>query len=428
MATAAKTMRRVATAISTLLMLAACTSSHFDPPQVAGRPALVDDAGKPRLWVLTRQEEQKQVSVGGSSRRGGGTRSDTFFHFELQAFDPETARPLWKRRLLTLGDDEARGTRPSRVIGSNSEGALLGQDGEVVWLILDSEPWAVGAADGAPLLHGAGLEERNPELKGVLPSESKFYGFDRGLVLMTADARPFVIRGPGLKAVPYVPTSAPVAPPGLKSNGSERIVPMRPPLGDVPARLAELDGRRIGLYSQAEARDAASDPFGERLRYPYTILKQGAQVRRAFWNANTVSTTRFDETYDRFTDFTPIDGAPSFLNGRFLKVPGTDDAMLLEAPAGLLVWHDTRIDSDGRLAVTRLDASLKTLWTTELPLSETSNSPSISSWLLPGRLLVMGARQTLDDGVTSWETQVVTVALADGASKSWSLQRGEAVP
>jgi hypothetical protein len=314
------------------------------------------------------------------------------------------------------------------VIGSSTDGKLLGQDGDVVWLMLDNEPWAVGAADGKPLLHGAGLEERNPELEGVLPSESRFYGFDQGLVVTTADARQFVIRGPDLKAVPYAPAAAPVLPPELKANGSERIAPMRPPIGDVPARLVELDGRRIGLYSAPEARDAASDGFGDRLRYPYTILKESAPVRRGFWNANTVSTQRFNEKYDRFTDFTPIDGGPSFLNGRFLKVPGTDDALLLEKPAGVLVWHDTRIDSQGRLAVTRLDAKLKTLWTTELPLSATNNSPAIGSWLLPGRLLVMGARQTVDDGVTSWETHVVTLTLADGASKAWSLQRGEAVP
>lgn len=405
-----------------MVLLAACTSSHFDPPEVAGRPALVDDAGTPRLWVLSKQEEQRQVSVRGSSLNSGRIRTDTFFHFDLQAIDPETVRPLWKRRLLTLGDDKAQGTRPSRVIGSAAEGRLMGQDGAVVWLLLDNEPWAVSAADGKPLADGAGLEERNPELKGLLPSESKFYGFDQGLVLMTADARPFVVRGPGLKAVPYVSAPVPAPPPDLKPNGSPRIVPLRMSIGEIPARLVELDGRRIGLYSDKEARDAADDTFGDHLRYPYSILKEGAQARRSFWHARTVPMTRFDETYDRFTDFTPVDGAPSFLNGRFVKVHGTDDALLLAQPAGVLVWHDTRIDDRGRLAVTRLDAGLKALWTTELPISETPNSPSFSYWPLPGRLLVMGAEQTTKDGVTSWETQVVTLSLADGSSRTWRLQ------
>jgi hypothetical protein len=56
---------------------------------------MVYEAGNPRLWVLTKQEERQQVSVGGSRRSTGGTRNDTLFHFDIQAFDPETARALW---------------------------------------------------------------------------------------------------------------------------------------------------------------------------------------------------------------------------------------------------------------------------------------------------------------------------------------------
>ena len=259
-----------------VLLLAGCTSSHLDPPEVAGRPALVDHAGTPRLWLLTKQEEQRQVSVRGSSLNSGRVRTDTFFHFDLQALDPETARLLWKQRLLTLGDDQAKGTRPSRVIGSAADGRLLGQDGAVVWLLLDNEPWAVRAADGKPLADGAGLEKRNPTLKGLLPSEATFFGFDNGLVLMTADARPFVVRGPDLKAVPYVPTPAPVAHPELKSNGSPRIVPLRIAIGEIPARLVELDGRRVGLYSEKEARCR-----GGHVRRPPALSVQHPPGKRA---------------------------------------------------------------------------------------------------------------------------------------------------
>ena len=145
-------------------------------------------------------------------------------------------------------------------------------------------------------------------------------------------------------------------------------------------------------------------------------------MRRRLWHANTVPMQRFDETYDRFTDFTPIEGAPDFLNGRFVKVHGTDNAVLLDQPTGVLIWHNTRIDNQGRLAVTRLDAGLRSRWTTELPISETPHTPELNYWLLPGRLLVMGAQQTQADGVTSWQTQVVTLSLADGSSKTWSLQ------
>jgi len=63
-----------------------------------------------------------------------------------------------------------------------------------------------------------------------------------------------------------------------------------------------------------------------------------------------------------------------------------------------------------------------------LPISQTNLSPSVSDWPLPGRLLVLGARQTVQDGATTWETHVVTLALDDGAKQVWNLQRDKAVP
>ncbi len=59
-----------------LAALAGCSSSHVEPPGLEGRPAMINDDGQPRLWVLTKQEEVRQVSVGSTSRSGtGGWRS-----------------------------------------------------------------------------------------------------------------------------------------------------------------------------------------------------------------------------------------------------------------------------------------------------------------------------------------------------------------
>lgn len=185
--------------VALVLAAAGCSTRYFDPPQVQGPLAMVDDAGMPRLWMLSRQEEVRTVGVGGGRRSTVHWRDDTFFHFDLKAFDPVTARPLWSQRLLTLGDPEAAGAKPSRVIGSASDGRLLGQDGNIVWLLVDNAPLAVSAADGSVVADTAGIERRNTALKGLLPRDAKHYGFDRGLVLMSADARQFVIRGPALQ-------------------------------------------------------------------------------------------------------------------------------------------------------------------------------------------------------------------------------------
>ena len=410
-----------------LLSLAACTSSHFETPQVQGSPAMVDDGGKPRLWALSKQEEQREVSVGGGGRHNTPyLRTDTFFHFQVQAFDPIAAKPLWKRRLLTLGDPAAKGTGPSRVVGSAVDARLLGQDGALVWLLIGDAPFAVNASDGNIVVDGARLQQINPELKGLLPSEAKHYGFDRGLVLMAADARQFVVRGPAHKAIAWTPPAPPAEPEGpLQANGTHELVPLMP-LGDVQVRQVTLAGQWLGLYSEKEAADASNDDWGRNLRYPYRILNEGSLARRTFWRAKIVDAQRFDEKFQRLSELTPIAGSPVFLKGRFQTDGFSGQALVLDAPASVLVWHSTRIDDAGHLALARLGADLKPLWDTELPLSETDVVRHIQTWRLPGYFVVIGELQSEDDGgVTSRAPYLVSVDLKTGALNSRNLTAEE---
>ena len=100
---------------------------------------------------------------------------------------------------------------------------------------------------------------------------------------------------------------------------------------------------------------------------------------------------------------------------------GREKAYLSEDGNGLFIWHSTRIDDAGRLALTRIDAQLKPVWTTELPLSETSTVNQIGTWSLPGHVVMMGQLQTEKDGVTSREPQLVSIDLETGAMKSTKL-------
>ena len=309
------------------------------------------------------------------------------------------------------------------MIGSSADGRLLGQDGDVVWLLIDSQPMAVRAADGSSVADAAGLEQRNPDLQGKLPSESRYYGFDKGLVLMSADARQLVIRGAELRAVPYVPTPVPVAAPERMSNGRERIVPLRPAIGEPPARQIVLGGQWLGLYSEKEAAEVANDKFGDRVRYPYTVLDEGAQVRRNFWRGRVVTAKRFDDSFEKVVDMAPVADGPTFIKGRFLQDPATGKPFQADTTGGTLVWHSTRIDNEGRLALTRLDKDLRSRWTAELPLSESSTANPVRHWRLADRLVVVGMRQTVEKGVTQREPYLVTIQLADGARQAWNLQR-----
>jgi hypothetical protein len=261
----------------------------------------------------------------------------------------------------------------------------------------------------------------------LLPSESKYYAFDRGLVLMTADARRMVIRGAALQASDYVPEPTPTPEPERYSNGRERIVPTMP-YGEIPVRRVTLAGQWLGLYSDREAADAINDGFGDRLRYAYTVLDEGRNARRTLRRGTIVEAQRFDERFPRIAGLQPIADSPVFLKGRFLKDPATAEALLVSSPSGALVWHSTRIDDAGRLALTRLDEALHTVWQAALPLSETGIANPVSTWLVPGRLVAMGGEDTLVDGRLRREQHLVSVDLASGRWQGWNMTGERALP
>ena len=107
--------------------LSSCNRSSFRPPEREGPPALVQEAGQPRVWLLLKQEEQKSRYLGGT-RTIGKWVTEIYYHFDLQSHDPATADRLWKKRLLTVKEEGG---------GRVAQARLLGQEGEVVWLFMN---------------------------------------------------------------------------------------------------------------------------------------------------------------------------------------------------------------------------------------------------------------------------------------------------
>jgi hypothetical protein len=182
-----------------------------------------------------------------------------------------------------------------------------------------------------------------------------------------------------------------------------------------------LGGQWLGLYSEKEAADAGRDDWGRNLRYPYNVIDEGRLSRRTFWRAKVITAQRFDDRFERLSELTPIPGAPTFLKGRFKTDPKTGEPLLLSDPEGVLVWHSTRIDDAGRLAMTRLDAALKSVWKAELPLSETDSVRQVATWLVPGQLVVVGQLQTEADGVHRRTLQAATIDLKTGVVRTMDL-------
>lgn len=416
-------LRRAAAPLMAIaaLALAACSGTRFEPPEIQGAPLMAAVDGKPLLLVLTKQEETRVRRTSGSRNSSSTERRDALFHFDLRAYEPATATPLWRARLVTFNDPKmSTAVRTTRIIGSSTSGSLLGQEGDRIWLQIAESPLAVAARDGALRVDADAIAAANPELAGRLPSEARFYGFDRGLVVHAADARRWVLRGTPAKAEPWTPPAAVTAPVPLKANGTPKVVPTRP-FGDAPARLAVIDGRRIGLYSQNEAAAAAQDPFGDRLAYPYSILDEGASSRRSFWTVQTEQVRRFDERFEHIRRLEPVAGSAVFLRGRFLKQLPGEAALAAKDPDGVFVWHSTRMDDAGRLSLTRLDAQLKPLWTTELPLSESGTANPVRYWLLGAHVVVMGQWRREIDHQVSRQPHLVSIAMNDGTMVAHNL-------
>jgi hypothetical protein len=391
-----------------LVLLAACTRSTFDPPQREGAPALVRDANTPRLWLATKQEEERMIHVGGGSRSIGRWKTESWYHFAIEAHDPATVERLWKRRLRSMKDIEG---------GHSAESRMLGQDGDVVWLFVADEPLALSSHDASVVADRAAIERANPGLRDLVPKKLDYYAYDDGLVIVAADARRWRIRGAALHAEPYDAPSddyfRTVQFMATRWNGGYRTQ-------DFLTRHATIGGRWLGLYSDREAADAGDDGFGDHFAKPDSVLNEGEQARRVFRIASIGKTREFSEgRHDRLVDVARVPDAPEFLEGGWLKRAGMPEVHRVRDPDGLLVAHRTRLGEEGRLAIARVDdATLQPRWTATLPFQELRNRFDLGD-----RLLLYGQLAQTTKGVTRTGERIVSLNLADGAMHSWDVEK-----
>ena len=395
-------------ALALASLCSSCSKSSFDPVEREGPPALVPQpTGEPRFWLMLKQEEQRMRYLGGGSRMIGKWVTEIYFHFDLQAHDPATAERLWKKRLLTVKNEAG---------GHTAQARLLGQEGEVVWIFLNDQPVAISSKDGSTLADRNTLEQQNPNLRGLIPNKLDFYAYDGGLVITAADARRFRISGAEFRAQPYTPPNddyfRQVEFMATRWNGGYHTK-------DFIAYQMMRDGKWLGFYSEKEAALAGNDEWGDHLAKPESIYPEGARARRTFWTARIGKTKEFSEgTHDRLFDVTRVSGAPEYLEAGLLIEQGTRQPLRLQDPPGVLVVHRTRLDEQGRVAMTRLDDNLQTKWTATLPFHDLRNR-----YQMPGHLLLYGIVQETVKGVTGWSEHLVALDLRDGRRQGWDVQR-----
>lgn len=479
-----RTVGLFALATALALPLAACTQSHFEPPERNGPIAVVDTGHGQQAWLATTQEEQRSRHVGSGTRSIGRWVTEHRYHLRLQAHDPVTAQPLWTKQLRLLRDREG---------GVGAQVRILGQQGEIVWVWVHDQLMGLSARDGTLLANHTTLEQANPSIAGLLPKELKFYTMLDALVVTLADAQRVRFAVPGFKASPYqVADEAQFSQANSLSvrwNGGYQTQ-------EFGVRHGRFDGGWVGLLSEAEARDGERDPSGDHYADSAEISDEGERARRTFWQATTgfnddftrwgggkggvrgycedrISTlesredadllTRSsdieeyarnrgvdpavharrlreciagfdDETFRRITRLERVPGAGEWLQGRMLKAtaapgapqwvqrgfmmkPAVRPPLRLQGPDGVLILHRTRLDAQGRLAISRVDTSFtRTLWTAVLPYTELSNR-----WEIGSHLLLYGQWSDVKDGVTRHHEGPLSLDLATGQWRGWDV-------
>lgn len=379
--------------------------SRFESPQRIGPVGLVEADGQHRLWLVTRQEEERSRRIGGRWSSGRWV-TDYRHHLAVHAHDPVTAAPVWTRELKVVEGD---GSPPIRI---------LGQNGDVVWVFAADELLALSARDGRVVGDRARLEQVNPALRGLFPSELSFHVWIDEAVITLADGRLVRVDAASFRAHPYTIENeerfrqAQFA--SSTWNGGYRTA-------DFGVRHGLFDGRWIGMLSEAEAVDAAQDGFGDHYKDSSRIRDASASVRRGVVEAEIGRTREFSEgSHLRLLSLTPLPGTSTWLDGRFLKQAGVAAPQPLQ-PGGVLVLHRTRLDRLGRLALSRLDTAFAETWRTDLPLQELT-----MRWDADDRLLLYGGWDEGEPGRSDWHEALLSLNLRDGRLHGWHI--GEQMP
>jgi len=170
------------------------------------------------------------------------------------------------------------------------------------------------------------------------------------------------------------------------------------------------------LVKQAEYRQIGSRCGGMRreLRHHFEIHCHDATTTAVIWRRRLLT----------LRDVVRLPGSSTeFLQGAFLIKAGTRVPLALGEPGGALILHRTRVDAEGRLALTRVDPGFASAWSATLPFTELNNR-----WELPGQLLLSGAVAFVEAGVSRQHELLVAVDLRDGRLQSWNVTRDEATP
>jgi hypothetical protein len=347
-----------------------------------------------RVFLLTGQ--YRTVTHRGQGRTG---RMSFNFYIDLWAFDAATTKPLWRKRL-----DSERG-------GGYGDRTLMGVHGRTVWLMIRRNIVAVSAEDGSVLLAKGDLEDRNPELQGLMPTEERYFDFDnRGLLITAADARQWRIDPDSFKVIPLTPDT----PPDPKAFPPVFYTPNGTQLHLV--RGVESSERWLGMMTDAEAKH-----FEEY----NSIGDNYDDERRKMWSAKIVKQSTFFGEQPDYVALTQVPGTTDYLGGKFLREYAKYTnlpAIKLGNPESVLLLSRDRLGDAGKLRLARVAvADGKILWDASLPLTQIQSVRQLENAVVLFGIEHIEGDPEIRDSLRDSPGRLVALDLANGTPRVFSL-------
>lgn len=313
------------------------------PVNLLSAPVFVSDVDGGRVYLLTGQWRTIATPGGRSNNR----RVYTDLFVDLWAIHARNAMPLWRKRLQI----ERGGAMDGR--------SLLGVDGDTVWILLQGNLVALSASDGTVLARAGQVEDLNPELKGLMPTEDRYFVFNRrGLHITAADARMWHVDPRTFKVSVDTDPTTPlegVFPPEYISPGAS---------GMHLVRGLDVPDHWLGLLTEAEAKT-----FEEN----NNIGGLTPETRRRLWGAKAVKANNFFGEYLDYTELAPLPESPEFLDGGLLReyVVGQQlPPLWARDPDSVFVLYRERLGETGTLHLARVAGPKgNVLWDAPLPLT-----------------------------------------------------------
>jgi hypothetical protein len=328
------------------------------PVDMSGQPIRVASTFGDRVLLLTSQWK---------TFRGYRSRSSyTDLLIDVWAFDARDGKPLWRTRLT------------SDRHGVNMGRAILGAQGGIVWVLQGSGLTGLSLKDGKVAVDNTAIETANPGLKGLLPTEQRFYQFrGDGLSFTAADGRVWRLTGQGAKAEPAGAApdrlAAGVTPPAHIGGGNSSWSFLE--------RALDLPNQWLGLLDDTEAKTFATQgAIGG--------IDPASHPRTRLWRAKKSSKSTFFGPKAVYSDLKPLPEGPEFLTAGLLTSGVTHAPPILAfRPDSVLVIHTDRLGAEGRWRLSRASGPLgKVLWTAPLPMQTIESvMPGEGSVVLIGR-------------------------------------------